>query len=154
MANIIGFIVLFLTCFVIFSGVMSFFIDDFTTAVTSVVATMCNIGPGLSGIGATQNYAWIPLPGKWVLTLCMLLGTIPLLTLGGGPRESSPAASMGREQGLPGAPVVTHGSDRTWSGRNGATLALVTIAARVGMDGTRVGSVRADELPDVSSYAS
>jgi len=80
-ANIIGFIVLFLTCFVIFSGVMSFFIDDFTTAVTSVVATMCNIGPGLSGIGATQNYAWIPLPGKWVLTLCMLLGRLEIYTV-------------------------------------------------------------------------
>ena len=80
-SNIVGFIVLFFTCFVIFSGIMSFFIGDFTTAVTSVVATMCNIGPGLSGVGATQNYAWIPLPGKWVLTLCMLLGRLEIYTV-------------------------------------------------------------------------
>jgi len=80
-ANIVGFIVLFLGCFVIFSAVMSFLIDDFTTAVTSVVATMCNIGPGLSGIGTTQNYSWIPISGKWVLTLCMLLGRLEIYTV-------------------------------------------------------------------------
>lgn len=80
-ANIVGFIALFLGCFVIFSLIMSFLIDDFTTAVTSVVATMCNIGPGLSGIGTTQNYAWIPISGKWVLALCMLLGRLEIYTV-------------------------------------------------------------------------
>lgn len=80
-SNIVGFIVLFLGCFVIFSAIMSFLIDDFTTAVTSVVATMCNIGPGLSGIGATENYAWIPIAGKWVLALCMLLGRLEIYTV-------------------------------------------------------------------------
>ncbi|MDP8299811.1 MAG: TrkH family potassium uptake protein [Candidatus Tantalella remota] len=80
-ANIVGFIALFLGCFVLFSGIMSFLINDFTTAVTSVVATMCNIGPGLSGVGATENYAWIPISGKWVLSLCMLLGRLEIYTV-------------------------------------------------------------------------
>ena len=80
-ANIMGFISLFLGCFVIFTAIMSFLIDDFTTAITSVVATMCNIGPGLSGIGATENYAWIPISGKWVLSLCMLLGRLEIYTV-------------------------------------------------------------------------
>jgi len=80
-ANILGFIALFLGCFVIFSGAMCFFIEDFTTGVVSVVATMCNIGPGLSGVGATENYAWIPIPGKWVLTLCMLMGRLEIYTV-------------------------------------------------------------------------
>ena len=80
-ANILGFISLFLGCFVILSVVMSFLINDFTTAVTSVVATMCNIGPGLSGVGATENYAWIPTSGKWVLSLCMLLGRLEIYTV-------------------------------------------------------------------------
>ena len=80
-ANILGFIALFLGCFVIFSGAMSFLLQDFTTAITSVVATMCNIGPGLSGIGAAENYAWIPIPGKWILTLCMLLGRLEIYTV-------------------------------------------------------------------------
>jgi trk system potassium uptake protein TrkH len=80
-ANILGFIALFIGCFVIFSAAMSYLIDDFTTAVVSVVATMCNIGPGLSGVGAAENYAWIPLPGKWILTLCMLLGRLEIYTV-------------------------------------------------------------------------
>lgn len=80
-SNIVGFFVLFMLLFVFFSSIMSLIIPDFTTAITSVVATMCNIGPGLSGIGATENYAWIPLEGKWVLTLCMLLGRLEIYTV-------------------------------------------------------------------------
>jgi len=80
-ANIVGFVVLFLSFFVIFSGIMSFMINDFTTAITSVAATMCNIGPGLSGVGAAENYAWIPIPGKWILILCMLLGRLEIYTV-------------------------------------------------------------------------
>ena len=79
--NILGFISLFLACFVVFSAIMSYFIKDFTTAVVSVVATMCNIGPGLSGVGAAENYAWIPLPGKWVLVACMLIGRLEIYTV-------------------------------------------------------------------------
>ncbi|MGB2630245.1 MAG: TrkH family potassium uptake protein [Candidatus Omnitrophota bacterium] len=79
--NILGFIALFLGCFVIFSAAMSYLIEDFTTAVVSVVATMCNIGPGLSGVGAAENYAWIPLPGKWILVACMLLGRLEIYTV-------------------------------------------------------------------------
>lgn len=80
-ANILGFAMLFLLLFVFFSAVMSTMIPDFTTAITTVVATMCNIGPGLSGIGAYENYAWIPIGGKWVLVLCMLLGRLEIYTV-------------------------------------------------------------------------
>jgi trk system potassium uptake protein TrkH len=80
-ANIIGFVVLFLALFVILSLIMGLFIGDFTTAISSVVSTICNIGPGLSGIGATENYAWMPLPGKWVLVVSMLLGRLEIYTV-------------------------------------------------------------------------
>ena len=79
--TIVGFFALFLLCTAGFSLVMTLFIPDGTTAVTSVVATICNIGPGLSGVGAVENYAWIPIGGKWVLTLCMLLGRLELYTV-------------------------------------------------------------------------
>ncbi|MBD3345570.1 MAG: TrkH family potassium uptake protein [Chitinivibrionales bacterium] len=80
-SNILGFFTLFMLLFVLFSAIMAFMIPDFTTAVTTVVATMCNIGPGLSGIGAMENYAWIPMIGKWVLILCMLLGRLEVYTV-------------------------------------------------------------------------
>ncbi|MBD3391527.1 MAG: TrkH family potassium uptake protein, partial [Chitinivibrionales bacterium] len=79
--SIVGFFVLFIVLFGFFSVIMSLIVPDFTTAVTTVVATMCNIGPGLSGIGATENYAWIPIHGKWVLILCMLLGRLEVFTV-------------------------------------------------------------------------
>jgi trk system potassium uptake protein TrkH len=80
-ANIVGFFLLFVGLFVICSVIMAFFVPDLTTAVTTVAATIGNIGPGLSGIGSTQTYAWIPLPGKWVLILCMLLGRLEIFTV-------------------------------------------------------------------------
>ena len=80
-ANIMGFVIIFIGIFIVFSMIMNFLIDDFTTSFTTVAATMCNIGPGLSGIGATENYAWIPIPGKWVLVFCMLLGRLEIYTV-------------------------------------------------------------------------
>ena len=80
-ANILGFAVLYIVLFVLITGVMSLVVPDLTTAVTAVAATMCNIGPGLSGVGAAENYAWIPLGGKWVLILSMLLGRLEIYTV-------------------------------------------------------------------------
>jgi trk system potassium uptake protein TrkH len=80
-ANIVGFFTLFIILFIFFTVIMSLIVPDFTTAITSVVASICNIGPGLSGVGATENYAWIPVPGKWVLAFCMLLGRLEVYTV-------------------------------------------------------------------------
>ncbi|MBN1575426.1 MAG: TrkH family potassium uptake protein [Chitinispirillaceae bacterium] len=79
--TIVGFFVMFLICTIGFSLIMSLMIPDFTTAITSVVSTICNVGPGLSGVGATENYSWIPSPGKWVLFFSMLLGRLELYTV-------------------------------------------------------------------------
>ena len=80
-ANILGFALLFMVLFVVFTVLMSLVVADFTTAATTVIATMGNIGPGLSGVGASENYAWIPLSGKWILTFCMLIGRLEIYTV-------------------------------------------------------------------------
>ena len=80
-ANIVGFFVLFVGLFVVCSVLMSLIVPDLETAVTAVTACIGNVGPGLAGVGATQNYAWIPLPGKWLLILCMLLGRLEIFTV-------------------------------------------------------------------------
>lgn len=80
-ANVIGFFVLFCALFVLGSLLMALFTDDLVTAVSAVAATIGNIGPGLAGVGATQTYAWIAIPGKWVLVLCMLLGRLEIFTV-------------------------------------------------------------------------
>jgi len=54
---------------------------DLVTALAASIATLSNIGPGLGGVGATQNYAWISVPGKWVLTFLMLAGRLELYSI-------------------------------------------------------------------------
>jgi trk system potassium uptake protein TrkH len=79
--NIVGFFILFMLLFGFFSLVMTLFIPDLTTAVTAVIATIGDIGPGLGGVGPTQSYGWIPAGGKWVLVFCMLLGRLEIFTV-------------------------------------------------------------------------
>jgi len=79
--DIIGFFCVFVISFVLFSGVMSLFMPDLVTAVTAVAATLCNVGPGLASVGATETYAAVPTAGKWVLSLCMLLGRLEIFTV-------------------------------------------------------------------------
>jgi trk system potassium uptake protein TrkH len=54
---------------------------DIITSVTSVAATIGNIGPGLGMVGPVDNYAQIPYLGKWVLIWCMLLGRLEIYTV-------------------------------------------------------------------------
>ncbi len=79
--NILALFNLVMIIFVIASGLMCLFVTDLETAVTSVTATLFNVGPGLAGVGAIENYAWIPLPGKWILSLCMLLGRLEVFSV-------------------------------------------------------------------------
>jgi len=80
-SHISAFFIIFLLVFALASFLMTFYTPDLETAITSVIATLGNIGPGLSAVGATQNYAAIPLPGQILLTLCMLLGRLELYTV-------------------------------------------------------------------------
>jgi len=80
-SHIASFILLFLGIFVGATAVMAFFTPDLVTAAASVAATLGNIGPGLGAVGASENYAGIPVAGQVVLTLCMLLGRLELYTV-------------------------------------------------------------------------
>jgi len=80
-AHAVGFILLFMLILGAATLVMTLFVDDLTTATTSVIATLANIGPGLAGVGSTQCYGWMPIGAKWVLSLCMLLGRLEIYTV-------------------------------------------------------------------------
>jgi trk system potassium uptake protein len=79
--SILGFFATFMISTLFLILIMSFIIPDFTTAITAVIASICNCGPGLGGVGPMETYAWIPAPGKWVLSICMLLGRLELYTV-------------------------------------------------------------------------
>jgi len=54
---------------------------DLLSAFGSVAATLNNIGPGVGSVGPTDNFAHVPVVGKWVLTFCMLVGRLELYTV-------------------------------------------------------------------------
>jgi len=79
--NVVVFSVLFVALFVLVAVLMTLFVPDLTTATACSIATLANVGPGLSGVGAVENYGWIPLPGKWILIFSMLLGRLEIFTV-------------------------------------------------------------------------
>ncbi len=53
----------------------------FQTALTSVVAALNNIGPGLELVGAVENFHFIPDSGKIFLSMCMAMGRLELFSI-------------------------------------------------------------------------
>lgn len=79
--NVLGFFLLYMLIFAVGSLAMAAMGLDIVTAISSVAATLGNIGPGLGTIGPTENYSHIPLLGKWLLSFFMLLGRLEIYTI-------------------------------------------------------------------------
>ncbi len=54
---------------------------DIVTSVSTVISAMNNVGPALGEAGPSQNYASIPVFGKWILIFCMLAGRLEYYTV-------------------------------------------------------------------------
>lgn len=53
---------------------------DVQTAMSSVIATLMNVGPGWGAVGPTKNFAFISDVGKWFLSFMMLVGRLEMFT--------------------------------------------------------------------------
>lgn len=53
---------------------------DYLTAMSSVIATLMNIGPGFGAVGPSENYAFISAAGKWFLSWNMLVGRLEMFS--------------------------------------------------------------------------
>ena len=53
---------------------------DYGTAMSSVIATLMNIGPGFGSVGPADNYAHISDVGKWFLSWNMLVGRLDMFS--------------------------------------------------------------------------
>jgi trk system potassium uptake protein TrkH len=62
-------------CFMVLTDDM-----DYVTAMSSVIATLMNIGPGFGAIGPSENYAFISDAGKWFLSWNMLVGRLEMFS--------------------------------------------------------------------------
>jgi trk system potassium uptake protein TrkH len=79
--SIAGFLTLFFLTYAIATVSVAALGVDAETSGSAVVASLANIGPGFGGVGPTDNYAELPYMVKSILTLCMLLGRLELMTL-------------------------------------------------------------------------
>lgn len=79
--SILTFFALFVGIWVAASMVIAAMGVDIVTSTTAVAATLGNIGPGLERVGSIENFAFIPAGGKWLLSLCMILGRLEIVTV-------------------------------------------------------------------------
>ena len=81
MRSVLGFLALYVGLFALNSVLLAGLGVDFMTAFTAVASAIGNVGPGFGTVGPTENYARIPVLGKWLLTWCMLLGRLEIFTV-------------------------------------------------------------------------
>ena len=83
--EVVGSVFVYMVCMVIVFSLSVLIVSldgyDFTTNFTAVSATVNNIGPGLSGVGPTQNFAFFSIPSKLVLIFDMLAGRLELFPM-------------------------------------------------------------------------
>ncbi|MEM7038837.1 MAG: TrkH family potassium uptake protein, partial [Bacteroidota bacterium] len=102
--NILAFLIIYLSVFVVGALVMGVLVADaplmtpdgtpvsslhpegdmlyrWSTAIGTSASCIGNIGPGLGGVGPLQNYGWIPASGKLFLSFEMLIGRLELFTV-------------------------------------------------------------------------
>ncbi|MFC1983750.1 TrkH family potassium uptake protein [Chloroflexota bacterium] len=80
-SGIIGMSILYFAILILGFLIMSILGIDHVTALSSIAATVGNVGPGLGLVGPMANYLWIPPLGKVVLIICMLVGRLELFTI-------------------------------------------------------------------------
>jgi trk system potassium uptake protein TrkH len=81
MRSVMGFLALYLGLFALASVVLAGLGVDFTTSFGAVAATLGNIGPGFGMVGPVENFAHLPVLGKWLLIWCMLVGRLEVFTV-------------------------------------------------------------------------
>lgn len=79
--NVLAFIMTYILIFVVSSIIMSAMGLDFLTALGAVATSLGNIGPGIGDVGPVDNFANIPMYGKWFLCFLMIIGRLELFTV-------------------------------------------------------------------------
>jgi trk/ktr system potassium uptake protein len=79
--SVTGFFLLYVLLFVFISISMALLGLDLLTSIGASASCLGNIGPGLGKIGPTENYAFIPMIGKWILAFAMMVGRLEIYTV-------------------------------------------------------------------------
>jgi len=79
--SVSGFFFLYIATFMFVALLVSAFGVDLLTSIGASAATLGNIGPGFGKVGPVSNYAWLPIPVKWILSFAMLTGRLEIYTV-------------------------------------------------------------------------
>jgi trk system potassium uptake protein TrkH len=79
--NTLGFFLFYMSIFGITALILTTLNLDIESAIGAAASAIGNIGPGLGAFGPTDNYALLHPIGKWMLTICMLLGRLEIFTI-------------------------------------------------------------------------
>lgn len=79
--TILSFLMLYLLIFLTGSTLLAGLGYDPYSAMSASIASIGNIGPGWGAFGPAENYAHIPLIGKWVLIIMMMIGRLEIITV-------------------------------------------------------------------------
>lgn len=79
--TVLSFFVLYLMVFGIGALIMATMGYGLESSIGASIACLGNIGPGWGEFGPTDNYAQIPIIGKWVLIIMMMIGRLEIFTV-------------------------------------------------------------------------
>ena len=78
--QVIAYAVIFFTTVAVCGAYVAWHGVDVTTAFSSALTCVANVGPGLGEVGPTDNFAFLPADCKLVLALAMILGRLEFFT--------------------------------------------------------------------------
>lgn len=84
LSEILAFFFMYILIFGAATLIVSLDAKDIVTSLSSVAATLGNIGPGLAVVGPMGNYADLSVISKIILSMCMIIGRLeiyPILLL-------------------------------------------------------------------------
>jgi len=80
--SLIAFVMAYFGTIIVATLLLSLFGAPAMTALTASITAVSNVGPGLvQDIGPSGNFAAFPNASKWVLSICMLMGRLEILTV-------------------------------------------------------------------------
>jgi trk system potassium uptake protein TrkH len=80
-SNVMGFFVLYMLIFSFSVLAMAWLGLEFDTSIGAVAACLGNVGPGIGTVGPVDNYAHLPVVGKWILSILMMAGRLEIYTV-------------------------------------------------------------------------
>lgn len=79
--NVLAFIMIYILVFLVGVTLLASMNVSFDTAFGAVATSLGNVGPGIGAVGPVDNFSAMPMGGKWLLGILMLLGRLELFTV-------------------------------------------------------------------------